>query len=44
MYVPKSTLNIVHSITYYLGFHNTISIYCVSHILPTNIELVVWTV
>ena len=35
-----STLNIVVSVTYYLESHNAVFIYCVSHILPTNVKLV----
>lgn len=43
--VPKlATLNMICSITYYLDLRNAIStFYCVSHILPTNAKLVVWT-
>ena len=33
----------VFSVTHYLKLHNAISIYCTSHILPTNVKLVVWT-
>ena len=39
----KSTLNIIFSVTYYLGLHNAISINCTSHILQANVKLVVWT-
>ena len=38
-----TTLNIIFSVTYYLELCNAISIYCISHILPTNVKLVVWT-
>ena len=38
-----TTLNIIFSVTYYLELHNAISIYCASHILPTDVKLVVWT-
>jgi hypothetical protein len=31
----------IFSVTYYLDLHNAISFYCISHILPTNVELVV---
>ena len=37
------TLNMIFSVTYYLELHNAISIYCSSHILPTNVELIIWT-
>jgi hypothetical protein len=36
-------LNIVFSVTYYLELCDAISIYCISHILSTNVTLVVWT-
>ena len=37
-----NTLNIVFSVTYYLELCNTIYIYCIYHILPKNVKLVVW--
>ena len=41
-YKLTTTLNIVFSITYYLELLNAVSIYCISHILPIILELVVW--
>ena len=38
-----NTLNVIFRVTYYLESRNAISIYCRSHILPTNVKLVVWT-
>ena len=38
-----SALNMIFSVTYYMEFCIAISIYYVSHILPSNFELVVWT-
>ena len=35
-------LNMIFSVTYYLELHNAISIYCTSHIVPTNYKLAVW--
>jgi hypothetical protein len=40
--VECATLNMIFCVTYYLELHNAISIYCTSHILPTNVKLVVW--
>ena len=37
------TLNIVFSITYYLELYNVVILYCISHFMPTKVELVVWT-
>ena len=40
----KSTpLHMIFSVTYYLELHNAISITCTSHILPTNVKMVVLT-
>ena len=36
-----TTLNIVFSVTYYLELHNAITIYCISHFLPTKVKLIV---
>ena len=36
-------LNIAFSVTYYLEISNAIFICCISHIFPTNIKSVVWT-
>ena len=36
-----ATLNMIFSATYYLEVLNTITIYCISRFLPTNVELVV---
>ena len=41
MYI--GTLNVVFSVTCHLELRNTISIYCISHILPIDVKLVVWT-
>ena len=38
-----TTLNMIFNVTYYLELHNAIFICCISHILPTNVKLVVWT-
>ena len=34
----------IFGVTYYLELHNPVSIYCISHILPTKMNLVVWTI
>ena len=39
----QTTLSIVISVTYYMKFCNAISSYCISHIFPKNVKLVVWT-
>ena len=39
----KTTPNTILSVTCYLELRNAISIYYVFHILPPNVELVVWT-
>ena len=36
-------LYIVLSVTYYLELRNTIFMYCISRVLPTNVKLVLWT-
>jgi hypothetical protein len=41
--VECATLNMIFCVTYYLKLHNAISIYFTSHILPTYVKLVVWT-
>ena len=41
--VSVTTLNMIFSVTYYLEVYNVIYVYCISHILPTNVELVLWT-
>jgi hypothetical protein len=33
----------IFSVTYYLEFCPAISISYISHILPTNVKLIVWT-
>jgi hypothetical protein len=35
-----TTLNMTFSVNDYLELHNATSIYCISHILQTNVELV----
>ena len=35
------TLNMIFSVTYYMDLCHVICIYCISHILPTNVKLVV---
>ena len=42
MYNVTTTLNILFSATQYLKLHIGVNIYCISHILPTNMKLVVW--
>ena len=37
------TQNMIFSATYCLDLRNAIFIYYTSHILPTNVKLVVWT-
>ena len=37
--VRQGTLNTIFSVTYYFELHNTISIHCISRILPTNHEI-----
>ena len=37
------TLTMILSVTYYLDLPNATSISYVSHILPTNTKLIVWT-
>ena len=37
--VLKSTLNIVFTVSYYLELHNVVTIYYISHILSTNVKL-----
>ena len=39
-----NTLNFKFSVTYYLKVCNVICIYYISHVLPTNVKLVVWTI
>ena len=41
--VQGTRLNITFSITKYLESRNAISIYCVTHIFPTNVKSIVWT-
>ena len=41
--IRDTTLNMIFSVTYYLKLQNAISIYYISHILPTNVKLIVWT-
>ena len=36
-----ATLNMICSVTCYMGLRNAIFIYCTFHILPTNVKLVV---
>ena len=36
-------VNIVFSVTSYLELCKAITIYCTSHLLPTKVKLVVWT-
>ena len=38
-----ATLIMISDITSYLKLRNPISMYCISHILRTKINLVVWT-
>ena len=39
----NTTLIIVSSVTYHLELCNAITIYCISHLSPTKVKLVVWT-
>ena len=39
----KAILNIVFNVAYYLELDNAITIFSISHFLPTKVELVVWT-
>ena len=41
--LSSATLNMIFSVTYYLELRIVISIYYTSHILPTKVKLVVWT-
>lgn len=38
-----TTPHMVFSVNYYLDICCTIPFYCGSHLLPTNVKLVVWT-
>jgi hypothetical protein len=40
---PITTQSMLYSVTYYLELSSAISIYRTSHVLPTNVQLVVWT-
>ena len=40
---PTTTLSMLFSVTHYLELSSAISIYYTSHILPTDVQLVVWT-
>ena len=36
-----TTINMVLSVAYHLELYNAKVVYCISHILPTNVKLVV---
>ena len=37
------TLYVISNVTYYLELCNAITVYCTSNVLPTKVDLVVWT-
>jgi hypothetical protein len=42
-HATNTTLLIVFSVTYYLELCNAVTIYCISHLSPTKVKLVVRT-
>ena len=41
--IQNTTIYMIFSVIYYLELRNATYIYYISHILPTNVKLVVWT-
>jgi hypothetical protein len=40
--ILDTTLSVVFGLTYYLELRNVLSLYCISHTLSTNVNVVVW--